>query len=87
MSELTTIFRKFEVIGNTKDAAMKESGLNLRVDATQAYKKWAKENAVTEDAVTENEVAENAAAENEVTEGAGTENTVTENAVTENAGT
>jgi hypothetical protein len=49
MSELTTIFRKFEVIGDTKDAAMKESGLNLRVDATQAYKKWAKENAVTED--------------------------------------
>lgn len=49
MSDLTTIFRKFEVIGLTKDAAKEESGLNLRVDATQAYKKWAKENAVTED--------------------------------------
>lgn len=48
--EQTTIFRKFETIGVTKDEAMKESGLNLRVDATQAYKKWAKENAVTEDA-------------------------------------
>ena len=47
--EQTTIFRKFEVIGLTKDAAKEESGLNLRVDATQAYKKWAKENAVTED--------------------------------------
>ena len=47
--EQTTFFKKFEVIGTTKDAAMKESGLNLRVDATQAYKKWAKENAVTED--------------------------------------
>ena len=47
--EQTTIFKKFETIGTTKDAAMKESGLNLRVDATQAYKKWAKENAVTEE--------------------------------------
>lgn len=47
--EQTTVFRKFETIGVTKDAAMKESGLNLRVDATQAYKKWAKDNAVTED--------------------------------------
>ena len=47
--EQTTYFKKFETIGTTKDAAIKESGLNLRVDATQAYKKWAKENAVTED--------------------------------------
>ena len=47
--EQTTIFKKFETIGTTKDAAMKESGLNLRVDATQAYRKWAKENAVTEE--------------------------------------
>jgi len=47
--EQTTIFKKFETIGTTKDAAMKESGLNLRVDATQAYKKWVKENAVTEE--------------------------------------
>ena len=47
--EQTTYFKKFETIGTTKDAAIKESGLNLRVDATQAYRKWAKENAVTED--------------------------------------
>lgn len=47
--EKTTYFKKFEVIGVTKDAAMKESNLNLRVDATQAYKKWAKDNAVSED--------------------------------------
>lgn len=47
--EQNVYFKKFEVIGTTKDAAKEESGLNLRVDATQAYKKWAKENAVTED--------------------------------------
>jgi hypothetical protein len=47
------IFKKFETIGNTKDAAIKESGLNLRVDATQAYKKWAKENVTNEDNVKE----------------------------------
>ena len=47
--ELNTIFTKFETIGTTKDEAIKNSNLNLRVDATQAYKKWAKENAVTED--------------------------------------
>jgi len=47
--EQTTVFKKFEVIGVTKDEAMSNSGLNLRVDATQSYKKWAKENAVTED--------------------------------------
>lgn len=51
--EQTTVFRKFETIGSTKDAAMKESGLNLRVDATQAYKKWAKENVTNEDNVKE----------------------------------
>ena len=47
--ETNVYFKKFEVIGTTKDAAKEESGLNLRVDATQAYEKWAKENAVTED--------------------------------------
>jgi hypothetical protein len=47
------IFKKFETIGNTKDAAIKESGLNLRVDATQAYKKWAKENVTNEDNIKE----------------------------------
>ena len=51
--EQTTVFRKFETIGTTKDAAMLESGLNLRVDATQAYKKWAKENVTNEDNVKE----------------------------------
>jgi len=53
MSDVQTYFKKFEVIGSTKDAAIKESGLNLRVDATQAYKKWAKENATNEDNVKE----------------------------------
>lgn len=53
MNDQTVFFKKFEVIGTTKDAAMKESGLNLRVDATQAYKKWAKENATNEDNVKE----------------------------------
>lgn len=51
--EQTTVFKKFETIGKTKDAAMKESGLNLRVDATQAYKKWAKDNVENEDNVRE----------------------------------
>lgn len=53
MNDVNVIFKKFETIGDTKDAAMKESGLNLRVDATQAYKKWAKENATNEDNVKE----------------------------------
>ena len=51
--ETQTYFKKFEVIGITKDAAIKESGLNLRVDATQAYKKWAKEHTTNEDDVKE----------------------------------
>ena len=51
--EQNVYFKKFEVIGTTKDAAMKESNLNLRVDATQAYKKWAKDNATNEDNVKE----------------------------------
>ena len=45
----SVFFTKFETIGLTKDEAMKNSNLNLRVDATQAYKKWAKENATNED--------------------------------------
>ena len=53
MNDVTTIFKKFEVMGTTKDEAIKESGLNLRVDATQAYKKWAKENVTNEDNVKE----------------------------------
>ena len=48
-----TVFKKFEVIGETKDAAMKNANLNLRVDATQAYKKWAENNATNDDNVTE----------------------------------
>jgi hypothetical protein len=51
--EQNVIFRKFEVIGDTKDAAMKEAELNLRVDATQSYKKWAKEHATNEDNIKE----------------------------------
>jgi len=51
--EQNTFFTKFEVIGTTKDEAIKNSKLNLRVDATQAYKKWAKENATNEDNVRE----------------------------------
>ena len=48
--ETTTIFKKFEVIGTTKDEAIKSAApLNLRVDATQAYKKFFKENALTEE--------------------------------------
>ena len=53
MSDVVTYFKKFEVIGETKDAAIAESNLNLRVDATQSYKKWAKENATNEDNVKE----------------------------------
>ena len=48
--ETVTLFKKFETIGVTKDEAIRNANpLNLRVDATQAYKKWAKENVVTED--------------------------------------
>lgn len=46
----TTMFKKFEVMGTTKDNAIKAAApMNLRVDATQAYKKWASENVVTDD--------------------------------------
>ena len=52
--ETNVVFKKFEVIGTTKDSAINEAApLNLRVDATQAYKKWAKENATNEDNVKE----------------------------------
>lgn len=48
--ENNVFFKKFETIGTTKDEAIREaSPLNLRVDATQAYKKWAKDNVVTEE--------------------------------------
>lgn len=48
------MFKKFEVIGKTKDAAKEEAKeLTLMVDATQAYNKWAKENSTNEDNVKE----------------------------------
>jgi hypothetical protein len=54
MNEVSTFFTKFEVIGTTKDEAINNAApLNLRVDATQAYKKWAKENTTNEDNVKE----------------------------------
>jgi hypothetical protein len=50
----SVFFTKFETIGLTKDEAIKNATpLNLRVDATQAYKKWAKENVTNEDNVKE----------------------------------
>ena len=46
------IFRKFEAIGETKGLAIDSvKDLTLMVDASQAYNKWASENAVTEDDV------------------------------------
>lgn len=52
--DIVTVFKKFEVIGATKDEAIRNATpLNLRVDATQAYKKWAKENTTNEDNVKE----------------------------------
>jgi hypothetical protein len=51
--EKITVFKKFEVIGKTKDEAKENSGLNLRVDATQSYKKWAEKNVTNEDNVKE----------------------------------
>lgn len=54
MTDVQTVFKKFEVIGTTKDEAIRNAApLNLRVDATQAYKKWAKENVESEDNVKE----------------------------------
>jgi hypothetical protein len=47
-------FSKFEVIGTTKDEAISQAApMNLMVDATQAYKKWAKENVTNDDNVKE----------------------------------
>ena len=48
--EQNVFFTKFEVIGETKKAAIeKASPMNLMVDATQAWKKFSKENAIGED--------------------------------------
>lgn len=49
METATKLFKVIEVIGNTKDAAKDNSELELMVDATQAYNKWAKENVVSAD--------------------------------------
>ena len=52
--EKNLIFIKKEVLGTTKDEAIKNAQpLNLRVDATQAYKKWAESRTVTESAQNE----------------------------------
>lgn len=52
--ETNVIFKKFEVIGATKDEAIAEAApMNLMVDATLAYNKWAKENVTSEAAVKE----------------------------------
>ena len=43
------LFTKKEFIGKTKDEAIAQAApMNLMVDATQAYKKWAETHAVTE---------------------------------------
>ena len=48
--EQNVYFKKFEVIGETKKEAIDSaSPMNLMVDATQAWKKFNKENAVSED--------------------------------------
>lgn len=48
------VFKKFEVIGNTKDEAINNAApMNLRVDATQSYNKWAEQNSTNEDDVKE----------------------------------
>ena len=53
MSDVKTYFKKFETIGVTKDAAIANANLNLRVDATQAFNKWKKDNPTNEDNVKE----------------------------------
>lgn len=48
MSEM--YFKKFETVGKTKDEAIKAADeLNLMVDATQKFNKWAKENPTNEE--------------------------------------
>jgi len=52
--EQNVFFTKFEVIGNTKDAAISEATpMNLMVDATQAFNKWKKDTATNEDNIKE----------------------------------
>ena len=53
MNTPNCIFVKNEVIGKTKDEAIAASNLNLMVDATQSYNKWAKENITSEENVKE----------------------------------
>ncbi len=46
--ETNVIFKKFELIGTTKDEAKAQTTMNLMVDATGKYNKWAKENSTDE---------------------------------------
>lgn len=51
---MNLMFKKFETIGKSKEEIIKNvAPMNLMVDATQAYKKWAKENAANEDNIKE----------------------------------
>ena len=47
------IFKKFELIGTTKDEAKAQTTMNLMVDATGKYNKWAKKNSTDEASVKE----------------------------------
>ena len=50
--ENVTVFKKFEVIGTTKDEAKAAAApMNLMVDATSTYEKWAKGNVESEAAI------------------------------------
>lgn len=49
---MNLFFKKFETIGKTKDEAIATAApMNLMVDATNAYKKWAKDHTTSEDDV------------------------------------
>ena len=51
---METIFKKFDVIGTTKDEAIANAApMNLMVNATQAYTKWAENNTETEENIKE----------------------------------
>jgi len=52
--EQNVFFTKFETIGETKKAAIESANpMNLMVDATQAWKKFNKENAITDNSMKE----------------------------------
>lgn len=47
--ETNVLFKKFEIVGTTKDEAINNvKEMNLLVDATQSYKKWAADKAVND---------------------------------------